>query len=119
MKVQIIQRVIGEGIGIGSKIVVGRVRILEAPIDPMLEIAADEIIVTQETKRSFANVVQRAAGLITAKPGLNSHAAILAVELGVPTIIGVSNALKGLKNGQVITIDTRQGCIYDGRPNKV
>ena len=119
MKVQIIQRVIGEGIGIGSKIVVGRVRILEAPIDPMLEIAADEIIVTQETKRSFANVVQRAAGLITAKPGLNSHAAILAVELGVPTIIGVSNALKGLKNGQVITIDTRQGCIYDGRSNKV
>lgn len=119
MKVQVIQRVIGEGIGIGSKIVCGRVRILEAPIDPMLEVEADEIIVTKQTNRSFANIVQRAVGLITVQPGLNTHAAILAVELGIPTIIGVSNAFKRLKNGQVITIDTRQGCIYDGQSNQV
>lgn len=119
MKVQVIQRVIGEGIGIGSKIVCGRVRILHSPIDPMLEIAADEIIVIERTSRSLANTVRKAAGLITVRPGLNSHAAILAVELGVPTIIGVSNAFKRLKDGQVITIDARQGCIYDGQSNKV
>lgn len=115
MKVQIIKRVIGEGMGIGRQMVSGRVRILRPPIDPMLDIDADEIIVTERTNRSFVNVAQRAAGLITVQPGLNSHAAILAVELGIPTLVGVPNALKDLRDGQTITVDTRQGCVYDGR----
>lgn len=118
MKVQIIQRVIGEGMGIGRQMVSGRVRILRPPIDPMLEIDADEIIVTERTNRSFVSVAQRAAGLITVQPGLNSHAAILAVELGIPTIVGVANALKELSNGNIVTIDTRQGCVYYGRSNQ-
>lgn len=118
MKVQIIQRVIGEGMGIGRQMVSGRVRILRPPIDPMLEIDADEIIVTERTNRSFVSVAQRAAGLITVQPGLNSHAAILAVELGIPTIVGVANALKELSDGNIVTIDTRQGCVYYGRSNQ-
>jgi len=115
MKVEIIQRIIGEGTGIGSQVVSGRVRILRPPIDPMLEIDADEIIVTERTNRSFFNITQRAAGLVTTQPGLNSHAAILAVELGIPTMVGVVNALNDLSDGQIVTINTRQGCLYDGR----
>lgn len=115
MKVQVIQRVIGEGVGIGSQMVAGRVRILEAPINPRLELDSDDIIVTRQTNRSFVNVAQRAAGLITVQAGLNSHAALLAVELGIPTLVGVSNALRELEDGQLITINTRQGCIFEGR----
>ncbi|MGH2542136.1 MAG: PEP-utilizing enzyme, partial [Ardenticatenaceae bacterium] len=115
MKVQLIKRVLGQGTGIGSQTVVGRVRILQAPIDPMLEIEADEVIVTEKTDRSFVNVAQRAAALITTLPGLNTHASILAVELGIPTIIGVENALQAMRDGQIITLDTRQGLIYEGR----
>jgi pyruvate kinase len=115
MKVEVIQHIIGKGMGIGNQMVSGRVRILRPPIDPMLEIDADEIIVTERTNRSFVNVTQRAAGLITVQPGLNSDAAILAVELGIPTMVGVSNALRDLRDGQIVTIDTRQGCLYDGR----
>ncbi|MBA2390420.1 MAG: pyruvate kinase, partial [Geodermatophilaceae bacterium] len=114
MKVQVIKRMIGDGTGIGNQTVSGRVRILRAPIDPMLEIEPDGIIVTEKTDRSFVNIAQRAAGLITEQGGLNSHAAILAVELGIPTIVGVENSLRRLQEGQIITLDARQGCIFEG-----
>ncbi|MBA3532963.1 MAG: pyruvate kinase [Ardenticatenales bacterium] len=115
MKVQVIKRIIGKGVGIGNQTVAGRVRLLQTPIDPYLDVESDEILVTDRTDRSFVNVAQRAAGLVTAQPGLNSHAAILAVELGIPTIVGVDNALEALKEGQLITLDTRQGLILEGR----
>ncbi|HBY98916.1 MAG TPA: pyruvate kinase [Chloroflexi bacterium] len=114
MKVQVIKRVLGEGTGVGSQLVGGRVRRLEAPVDPQVEIESDEIIVTARTDRSFVAVAQRAAGLVAEAHGLSSHAAILAVELGVPAIVGVENATRILKDGQLITLDTRQGLIYEG-----
>jgi pyruvate kinase len=114
MKVQVIERIIASGVGIGNQTVAGRVRVLRAPIDPMLELEPDEIIVTDKTDRSYVNVAQRAAGLITEQGGLNSHAAILAVELGIPTLVGVDDAVRKLRDGQVITLDARQGQVFEG-----
>lgn len=114
MKVQMIKKLLGQGDGIGTQVVTGRVRILEAPVDPMLALDADEIIVTAKTDRSFVNVAQRAAGLVTEESGMNSHSSMLAVELGIPAIVGISGATSRLQDGQMITLDTRQGHVYAG-----
>jgi pyruvate, water dikinase len=48
---------------------------------------------------------------------VNCHAAIVARELGIPAIVGVSGALEKLKTGDEITIDNSQGLegkIYQG-----
>ncbi len=115
MKVHVIKRILCSGTGIGNQTVTGRVRILNGPLDPALEVESDEIIVAERTDRTFVGVAQRAAGLVTAQPGMNSHAAILAVEVGIPTIVGVEGALTALRDGQVISLDTRQGQIIEGR----
>jgi len=47
----------------------------------------------------------------------NCHAAIVARELGIPAVVGVSGALEKLKTGDEITIDNSQGLegrIYQG-----
>jgi pyruvate kinase len=115
MKVHVIKRVLCNGTGIGNQTVTGRVRILNGPLDAALEVESDEIIVAERTDRTFVGVAQRAAGLVTVMPGMNSHAAILAVEVGIPTIVGVEGALTALHDGQVISLDTRQGQIIEGR----
>jgi pyruvate kinase len=115
MKVQVIKRVIGRGTGVGNQTIAGRVRIVHSPVDPTLEIQSDEIIVTEKTDRSFVAIAQHAAGLVTSTGGMNSHAAILAVELGIPTIVGVQGAFDALKDGMVITLDTRLGDVFEGR----
>jgi pyruvate kinase len=115
MKVQVIKRVIGTGVGIGNQTVAGKVRIIHSPVDPAMDIQSDEIIVAEKTDRSFVSIAQRAAGLVTSTGGMNSHAAILAVELGIPTIVGVEAALESLKDGMVITLDSRLGNVFEGR----
>lgn len=44
----------------------------------------------------------------------NSHAAIVSRELSVPCIVGATNALTTLKDGQLITLDARRGLVYEG-----
>ncbi len=114
MKVHAIRRVLGRGTGIGDQIVAGRVRCLFPPVDPKLEVEPDEIIVAPKTDPSFIDVAQRAAGLIVEQGGAQSHAALLAAELGVPTIIGVKGATRALRDGQPVTMDTRKGIVYEG-----
>jgi len=44
----------------------------------------------------------------------NSHAAIVSRELGIPCMVGASNALEVLKDGMMITLDSRNGLVYEG-----
>nr|WP_290666147.1 pyruvate kinase [Ardenticatena sp.] len=114
MKVQYIRRVLVRGQGIGHQVVTGRVRRLESPVDPHLLVDASDIIVTSKTDRSFIDVAQRAAGLISEQEGMNTHSAILAIELGLPAVVGAKDATKILQDGQIVTIDARQGVVYEG-----
>jgi phosphohistidine swiveling domain-containing protein len=59
--------------------------------------------------------VRRAAGLITQQGGPSCHAYLLAMELGIPAIVGVENALERLTEGMEITMNTKRGLIYAGR----
>ncbi len=56
--------------------------------------------------------LKAAAGLICESGSLTSHGAILARELGLPAIVGVSGILQVLKTGQWIFLDGQQGEIY-------
>ena len=120
MKVQRIECVLAQGRGIGTRAIQGRARILTARPEPATRISSDEIIVASRTDRSFVDLVQHAAGLIVEESDVSSHAANLAVELGVPTIIGVKEATELVQDGQELTIDPSTGRVYLGyvRPEK-
>ena len=45
---------------------------------------------------------------------MTSHAAIIALHFDIPTIIGAENATNIIKDGQLVTIDTVGGLVYDG-----
>lgn len=114
MKVQRIERILAQGTGIGQRVVRGRVRLI-APDDVLgARVDMEEIVVVRKTDRSFVSLVQRASGLITEEGDAASHAAILALELGVPAIVGVRDATRLLRDGQEITLDPATGRIYEG-----
>src|SRR5207245_6032510 len=47
--------------------------------------------------------------------GITSHAAIVSRELGVPCVVGTSDATKILKEGMVVTVDGSGGNVFKGR----
>ncbi|MCC6628378.1 MAG: hypothetical protein IT340_13390 [Chloroflexi bacterium] len=79
---------------------------------------AGRIIVAEATDPGWVALLAAAAGLVVERGGLLSHSAIVARELGLPTIVGVAGATATFHSGQWLTIDGATGRIevHDGPP---
>ena len=111
MKVHTIERVLVRGVGVGSGRVAGRVRRLEPPLEPDVLIHHDEIVVTTCTDRTFLPALRRAAGLVTSEGGPDDHCGVVALELGIPAVIGAERALDLLDDGQSVVLDAGRGVV--------
>lgn len=108
---------LAEGEAIGSKIAIGKARVLRSP-DDADTLQAGEIVVTEITSPDWDPVLKKAAAIVTDKGGRTSHASIVARELGVPAIVGTSNATKNIHDGEIITVsccEGKMGFIYRGQ----
>jgi len=114
IRVQIIERVLTRGTGIGSQAVHGEARIIGDVLPDAADIKASDVLVTTETTRDSVALVQKAAGLIVVAGGMNSHAAQMALELGITAIIGADDALAVLRDRQMVTLDPVHGLVYEG-----
>lgn len=70
-----------------------------------------EIIVCPYTDPAWTPLFAIAAGVITETGGVLSHAAIVAREYGIPAILGVPDALRRIRDGQLIELDGAAGTI--------
>lgn len=73
-----------------------------------------DIMVTDMTTPDFVPAMKRAAGIITNRGGLTSHAAIVSRELGVPCVVGTTSATTLLKNGMIVTLNGVTGEVFKG-----
>ena len=114
LRVHTVGEIIIKGTGIGRKPAAGRAKIARSAAEAA-DIKEDEILVAYATDKDYLPAMQRAAGLVVEEGGLTSHAAVVALNLGLPVIIGAEDAVKVLKEGELITLDTVRGVIYRGR----
>lgn len=70
-----------------------------------------KIIVAKMTDPGWVFIIAGAAGLISEKGSLLSHTAIISRELGKPCVVGVENALRLLKSGDIAELDGTKGTI--------
>ena len=106
-----------KGDAIGSKIVTGVAKILGSPKDSG-KLLEGEIVVTDITSPDWDPVLKKSGGIVTNKGGRTSHAAIVARELGVPAIVGCSDATDKIRDGEEITVSCAEGKIgfvYKGK----
>ena len=104
------------GKAVGGKIGNGKVRVIDNIMN-MSEIKPGEILVTDNTDPDWEPAMKKAAAVITNRGGRTCHAAIVAREIGVPTIVGVSGATQRLETGMDITVscaEGEEGRIYEG-----
>ncbi|THU39554.1 phosphoenolpyruvate synthase [Niastella caeni] len=110
---------LAEGEAIGSKIAVGKARVLQSTKDADT-LQAGEIVVTEITSPDWDPILKKAAAIITDKGGRTSHASIVARELGVPAVVGSSNATQNIRDGEIITVsccEGKTGFVYRGKLN--
>lgn len=115
MTVRRISRIIITGTGLGHRRISGRViRIKPGQSCQGITASMQDIIVAERIDASCADLVYQVGGLITQEQGMESYAALAAIELGVPAIVGARGHWEDLKDGQLIVLDSNTGNVYDG-----
>lgn len=112
VKVIRLPRHLAFGEGVGTRTVTGRLRKLVGPLSDDVQVRYDEIVVTPKTDRSFVKPLRNAAGLISGESGPNSHSYLLATELGLSAVLGVSN-LDELRDGEWVTLSPKHGLVVE------
>ncbi|NPA28343.1 MAG: pyruvate, water dikinase [Epsilonproteobacteria bacterium] len=110
-------KVLTQGIAIGSKVGIGKVRKIES-LDAIGEFKKGEVLVTDITDPDWEPAMKIASAVVTNRGGKTCHAAIVAREIGVPAIVGCGNATKVLESGMEVSVDCSSGEIgkvYEGR----
>ena len=99
-----------KGIGCCSGVVTGEVVLVTAD-NIKTQQWKDKIAIAKNFEPGWISLFAKAKGLISERGNLLSHTSILCRELQIPSIVGVSNLLKTLKNGDVIEMDGSVGII--------
>ncbi len=106
--------IIVDGLGSSPGTVSGPAKIV-TKLDDLAKVGEGDVIVTEMTMPDMVPAMKRAVGIITDEGGMTSHAAIVSRELGVPAIVGTTNATSVLNDGQVVTLDGDRGAVLEGQ----
>lgn len=106
------------GVGIGKKSVTGKVckAVTTADFQNKLQ-SGDILVVDVLNDENVLLASQKAAAIISEEGGLTSSTAIVGVTCGIPVLVGAANATTVLQDGQVVSVDTVAGVVYDGNIN--
>ena len=113
IKVGIVSAVLGRGTGFGTGSISGKVRIATSASD-CARLEPGEVLVATDTNADYLDAIRDAAAVITETPAETSHAAVIAQRLGIPVIAGVANATRDLLEGEVVTLNVKDGAVHRG-----
>ena len=114
IKVQSIGEILLHGKGIGKDSIFGKVKIIKDQED-IKTFNKGDIFVAGSTDEALMPAIEQASGIIVEEGSLSSHSVILALNLGIPTIVGAKTATTILKTGQQVTLDSLRGLVYNGK----
>lgn len=90
-------------------IVIGKVKVILSPNDDMS--LNDEILVAGKTDPGWVPLYPAARGVLIERGSILSHSSIVAREMGLPAIVGISGITKILKTGDVVEMDGAAGTV--------
>lgn len=96
----------------------GVVHVIDDPKD-IDQFKQGEVLVTLMTSPDWVPAMKKAAAIITDNGGMTCHAAIVSREMQIPCIVGTKSktvaATDTFKDGDVVTVDAKNGVVYNGK----
>ncbi|WEV42843.1 pyruvate kinase [Lactobacillus sp. ESL0684] len=114
MKLQIVGNKLAQGLGVGNGSVVGKTVVVNSAEEANSKVKEGDILVAKTTDPDYLPAIKKASGLVVEASGLTSHAAVVGLSLGIPVVVGVTDATEKIAEAATITVDARRGAIYQG-----
>ena len=110
-------KILVTGRSVGNQVATGPVRVILSPGD-LSSFQSGEILVAPMTDPDWEPILARAAAVVTDEGGRTCHAAIVSREIGIPCVVGTSQATRTLRTGELVTVSCAEGDdgrVYEGR----
>ncbi len=98
------------GRAVGARIAAGGVRVI-TDVAHLSQFRPGEVLVADITTPDWEPVMKTAAAIVTNRGGRTCHAAIIARELGIPAVVGTTDATARLVGESVVTVACADGDI--------
>jgi pyruvate,water dikinase len=105
----LVQRESLAGLGIGDRVHRGIARVATDPDRVLQEMEPGDVLVAAWTAPSYNAVFSIAGGVVVQEGGLLCHAAVMARELSIPSVIGCREAMTAIGDGDLIEVDPIAG----------
>lgn len=97
-----------QGVPCSPGVVEGVAKIVLSPDDADLN---GEILVTKRTDPGWVPLFPSISGLLIERGSVLSHSAVVAREMGIPTIVGLRKVTENIANGEKIRLDGSTGIV--------
>ena len=114
LRVETVGEVIVKGTGVGKNAASGKAFIVKNEKD-LEKFEEGQVLVARSTGLDYLPAIKKASALVAEEGGLTSHAAIVAINLGKPAVVGAEKATVTISNDEMITVDAIRGLIYRGQ----
>lgn len=119
MKIQMIGSKLLEAQGIGEKSIVSNAVVANSVEEAIAKAKDGMILVVPTTDKEYMPAIEKAAALVVEEGGLTSHAAVVGIAKDLPVIVGAKDATTTIKDGELITVDSRRGIVYRGETTAI
>ena len=119
MKIQMIGSKLLEAQGIGEKSIVSNAVVANSAEEAIAKAKDGMILVVPTTDKEYMPAIEKAAALVVEDGGLTSHAAVVGIAKDLPVIVGAKDATTTIKDGELITVDSRRGIVYRGETTAI
>ncbi|MCT7679890.1 MAG: PEP-utilizing enzyme, partial [Lactobacillus crispatus] len=114
MKLELIGSKLVKGLGVGTGSVIGKAVVANSADEANNKVEDGDILVAKTTDKDYLPAIKKASGLVVEASGLTSHAAVVGLSLGIPVVVGATDATDKIADNTTITIDARRGAVYQG-----
>ncbi|WMJ76813.1 MULTISPECIES: pyruvate kinase [unclassified Sedimentibacter] len=115
LKVHIVSELLYKTVGVGKETVIGRAIIAKNAAELRDKFEDGDIIVMSATGKDVIEYMARASAIIVEEGGLTSHAFIAGLNLGKEVVVGAENCIREIKDGEILTVNGKQGVVYRGQ----
>jgi pyruvate,water dikinase len=105
------------GLPASPGVVEGRARVLLGPQEMGL-LEPGEVLVVHTTDVGWTPLFPLAAGVVTELGGPLSHAAVVAREFGVPSVVNVEGVTRAIRTGERVRLDGDRGVVERLSPSR-